>query len=212
METLNNIEIRILGCLLEKERTTPDLYPLSMNALKNGCNQKSKRFPVVTYDEDILSQGLLSLKEKKLVRQSNATRVVKWEQIFSNRLDLLLQEAAILCVLFLRGPQTVGEIRGRSARMYEFDGLTEAQRTLDHLSEMEYVKQLSREPGRKESRYIQLFGDTTVPESHDDSNAAVETATPGVSRLEAMENEIHELRQELTELQQEFINFKKEFE
>jgi len=214
MEKLTDVEIRVLGCLLEKEKTTPDLYPLSLNGLKNGCNQKTNRFPVVSYDGEILLDALTRLKEKRLVLQIT-DRVAKFEQLFSKNYSLLSKEAAVLAVLFLRGPQTVGEIRGRSARLYDFDGLDEAQRTLDNLIEMEFVKKLPREPGRKECRFIHLFGGEAesgaVPDSEGEKGACDSRAGAG-DRLAFLEEEVDRLSRELDVLRQEFSAFQKEFE
>ncbi len=214
MEKLNDVEIRVLGCLLEKEMTTPDLYPLSLNALKNGCNQKTNRFPVVSYDEEILLQALGLLREKQLVLQI-ADRVFKFEQLFSKKYSLLSKEAALFCVLFLRGPQTVGEIRGRSGRLYDFDGLGEVARTLNNLIELEFVKKLPREPGRKECRYIHLFGDESGSVNRTDSageERVLNTTTKGSDRLTSLEEDVKQLQEELAALRQDFVAFKKEFE
>ncbi|MEA3546084.1 MAG: YceH family protein [Thermodesulfobacteriota bacterium] len=214
MEKLNDVEIRVLGCLLEKEMATPDLYPLSLNALKNGCNQKTNRFPVVSYDEEILLQALALLREKRLVLQI-ADRVFKFEQLFSKNYALLSKEAAVFCVLFLRGPQTVGEIRGRSGRLYDFDGLDEVRRTLDKLIELEYVKKLPREPGRKECRYIHLFGDEVEIVNQADNageERVLKPAAVGSDRLASLEEDVKGLQEELAALRQDFAAFKKEFE
>ena len=214
MEKLNDIEIRVLGCLLEKEMATPDLYPLSLNALKNGCNQKTNRFPVVSYDEEILLQALGLLREKQLVLQI-ADRVFKFEQLFSKNYSLLNKESAVFCVLFLRGPQTVGEIRGRSGRLYDFDDLGEVARTLENLIELEYVKKLPRQPGRKECRYIHLFGDEVeIVNRADDAGEerVVRPAAEGSGRLSSLEEDVKRLQEELAALQQDFATFKKEFE
>ena len=214
MEKLNDVEIRVLGCLLEKEMATPDLYPLSLNALKNGCNQKTNRFPVVSYDEEILLQALALLREKQLVLQI-ADRVFKFEQLLSKNYSFLTKEAAVFCVLFLRGPQTVGEIRGRSGRLYDFDGLDEVRRTLDNLIELEYVKKLPREPGRKECRFIHLFGDEVESVSLTDNageERVLKSAAEGSDRLASLEEDVKRLQEELAALRQDFTAFKKEFE
>ncbi len=171
---LTDDEIRVLGCLMEKEMATPDYYPLTLNGLTNGCNQKSNRNPIVSYDEETVSYALNGLKERKLVRQSDLGRVAKYEQIFTREQQLVAREQAILCILFVRGPQTIGEIRSRTERLYRFSSLDEVQETITNLEDMKLVTKLPRQPGRKESRYAHLVGgmpedpaiaDTSRPEA-----------------------------------------------
>jgi uncharacterized protein YceH (UPF0502 family) len=120
---LNDKEVRVLGCLIEKRMATPEYYPLTLNALTNACNQKSSRNPVVIYDEETVLQAVDGLKEKQLAWQSNLSRVAKYEERFVRDLNLNNQEAAVICLLMLRGPQTVGEIKGRTERLYRFDSI-----------------------------------------------------------------------------------------
>ena len=136
---LNDIEVRILGCLIEKEITTPDYYPLTLNSLLNACNQKSNRSPVVSYEETSVVRGLDSLQEKGLSEKiyKSDSRVPKYQHLFIRKFDLSRREVAVLCVLMLRGPQTTGEIRGRSDRMYKFDGLNEVEEVLNGLMDKE---------------------------------------------------------------------------
>jgi uncharacterized protein YceH (UPF0502 family) len=171
---LTEVEARVLGALIEKEITTPDYYPLSMNALLNACNQKSNRDPVTELDEETIRQALHRLDDKGLAGAVRGTdsRVTKYEHRFSEAYNFGRREVAILCVLLLRGAQTPGELRGRAERLYNFDELTDVQSTLQKLIEREppLVRILPRQPGTKESRYLHLFcGDTYVPTAGDTS-------------------------------------------
>ncbi len=212
---LTDIEVRVLGCLLEKEMATPEYYPLSFNGLTNACNQKSNRKPVVAYDENTVEEALAGLKEKGLVRQSNVSRVPKYEQNFTIPRKLVNREAAVLCVLLLRGPQTVGEIRGRTERLYKFAGLEETEETMGSLADLGYVVQLPRQPGRKESRYMHLLAGEPMVEQESDTRpgpAIVVRSRVGDERITALAEEVDELRRELQELKQAFAEFKRQFE
>ncbi len=213
---LTDSEVRVLGCLMEKEIATPDYYPLSLNALINACNQKSNRNPVVSYDEDEVLYALRGLQERKLVRQSNLSRVAKFEQIFTNSLNLINREAAIICVLMVRGPQTVGEIRGRSERLYSFKDLAEVQEALESLDNMSFVKRLPRQPGRKEFRYAHLLGGEVEEIGLEPAEPAAGPVTV-INRkkdvvTDELKNQIEELRQELQSLKEEFRAFKSQFD
>ncbi len=208
-------EVRLLGCLMEKEMATPNYYPLSLNALTNACNQKSNRNPVVSFDEDTVLEGLDSLQKKRLVRQSNLSRVPKYEQIFSKELNLIAREEAILCILLVRGSQTIGEIRGRTERLYVFASLDEVQEALITLKDMDLVKQLARQPGRKESRYAHLLGGETGEVSQTGSfqpELVTETIEKDGISTAALQEQVNELRQQLQNLQLEFETFKSQFE
>src|SRR5215472_14763706 len=160
-------EARVLGSLLEKEIATPEYYPLSLNALVNACNQKSNREPVVSYDDDTVEVALEALRAKGLALRSTGreSRVAKHAQRFTEKFNVGRREAALMCVLLLRGPQTVGELRGRTERLYTFDDLEAVESTLHRLAEMEFVRQLPRQAGYKESRYAQLLcGDIAITE------------------------------------------------
>ncbi len=160
MIRLNAAEVRVLGVLIEKQLTTPAQYPLSVNALKGGCNQKTNRNPIVKYDEDDVLDALDDLRDKKLAGTYSGmgSRVLKYRHLFNKQFALTLRETAVLCILMLRGPQTVGEIRTRTGRMFDFSSLHEAQDTLDGLigREEPLVKELTI-PGRKEARYAHLL-------------------------------------------------------
>ncbi|MGW8195909.1 MAG: YceH family protein, partial [Desulforhopalus sp.] len=211
---LTDSEVRILGCLLEKELATPAYYPLSFNALVTACNQKSNRVPVVSFDEDTVTYALNGLLERKLVRKSMVSRVPKFEQIFTKEVKLLPREEAAICILLVRGPQTVGEIRGRTERLYNFNNLEEVQETLASLESMELVTKLPRLPGRKESRYAHLLsGEPSADYAENIPQAEVETVL--VRRKSDddshLQDQIDSLRQQLEKLQREFDSFKSQF-
>jgi uncharacterized protein len=155
------VELRVLGCLLEKQRTTPDVYPLSLNSLRVACNQATNRDPVVDYDEATVRAGLDRLSRKGWVRLASGpgSRAAKYRQLFDEALNLLPSQSALLAVLMLRGPQTPGELKSRSERLYPLGSLEDVHRTLDSLIERELVERLPRRPGQKEERYAQLLGD-----------------------------------------------------
>jgi uncharacterized protein YceH (UPF0502 family) len=212
---LTDDEVRVLGCLMEKEMATPDYYPLSLNALTNACNQKSNRNPVVSYDEETVVYALNTLREQKLARQSNVSRVPKYEQIFSENLNLITREAAIICILLVRGPQTVGEIRSRTERMYTFQNLDEVQETISSLEDMELVNKLPRQPGRKESRYAHLLSgepQETIVETAPRPEAATIIVRRETERVEDLQEQIDKLRQAIQTLEHEFVTFKSQFE
>ncbi len=220
----SDIEVRILGCLIEKELTTPEYYPLTVNALTNACNQKSNRNPVVSYDQETVAQSLRRLQGEGLVIIVSGAghRVRKYEHRFMEKLYVSKKEMVVLCELMLRGPQTIGEIRTRGERMYEFSGLDEVREALEEMmSERErpLVKMLPRQPGQKENRYAHLLsGEPVIPEAE-----ATETQDPeGGShipgsrekeeRIAELEAEVRELRREIESLKAEFASFKAQFE
>jgi hypothetical protein len=204
---LTEVQARVLGALIEKEITTPDYYPLSMNALLNACNQKSNREPVTELDEDTVRQALHGLDDKGLagaVRGSEA-RVTKYEHRFSEAYNFGRREVAVLCVLLLRGPQTPGELRGRTERLYGFDELSDVQSTLQKLIERDppLVRILPRQPGTKESRYMHLFcGDSFVPEANQESVSAGGNRMDAEPRLLQIEEQLADLKREVAELRE----------
>lgn len=208
---LNETELRVLACLLEKSMATPEYYPLSLNSLLNACNQKSNRDPVVCYDEETVSYALAVLKQKHLAWQSDAGRVSKYAENFAKNSNLIRSEAALLTVLMLRGPQTPGELRSRAERMCPFDSLDAVQNTLNSLTEQELVNKLPRQPGCKESRYGHLLGDFSLVTTATTPPPACEPLPTAANRLTAMEEEITALRQELTIMQEEFKAFRDQF-
>lgn len=192
VETLHPVEIRVLGALIEKDITTPEYYPLTVNSLQNACNQKSSRDPVVQFDEQTVEQALETLKNKHLVvRISGAGhRVEKWAHRLGETLNLGRREMALLCVLMLRGPQTVGELRGRTERMHEFNDLDEVERVLETLEKSALVARASR------GRWVQLLGGAVEVE---DVQPAVIARTPLEERVAALERDIQRLKQQLEE-------------
>ncbi|MEN8262214.1 MAG: YceH family protein [Nitrospirota bacterium] len=216
---LSEIEVRILGCLIEKETTTPDYYPLTLNSLVNACNQKSNRNPVVSYEETSVVRGLDSLQDKGFSEKiyKADSRVPKYGHLFMKKLNLSRSEAAVLCVLMMRGPQTNGEIRGRSERIYKFNDLGEVEKVLDELMNKEHPMaiKLPRQVGRKESRFMHLLsGEPDITESP--GSLPQETATQQVraenERIVKLEEEVEALRKELGTLQKEFNDLKSQFE
>lgn len=218
MDLLTDIEVRVLASLVEKDITTPDYYPLSLNALVNACNQKNNRDPVMTLDEDSVSHALATLQEKRLAGPASGadSRVTKYEHRLQEVFNFDRREIAILCVLLLRGPQTPGELRGRTERMYRFEALGDIVSTLDRLSQRDrpLVAILSRQPGTKESRYLQLFSGEApaVDVAHTPSRVSDLVAHPTVDRISSLENEILELKRQVSEIQQQLSAFCKQFE
>lgn len=218
--TLSPIEARILGCLIEKEATTPDVYPLTLNSLLTACNQKSNREPVMELNSDDLTSALDSLIDKTLVStwKSDRNRMAKYQHKLRHRVsdqfNFSLPELAVLGVLLLRGPQTMGEIRTRCARIHEFDNLNAVQDVLSALEadpDGPYTTMLPRQEGRKEPRYVHLF--CGEPDEAALSDIGSRPVTGGASsRLEAVEQEVSELKSKLHELQQRFELFIKQFE
>ena len=209
MEPLDAVEIRVLGALLEKESTTPEYYPLSLNALVNACNQKSNREPVVHYDDNDVSDAIHRLREKKFaVVVTGSGRVNKYAQRISETLNLGRREMAVLSTLLLRGPQTLGEIKDRSERIYNFTDLSEAERVLEKLSEWpggSLATKLTRQAGQKEARYAQLLGgEAAIYIAPDQQN---EDSAVRPSRLAELEQEVRDLRSELDELKRRFEEF-----
>lgn len=196
----------MLGCLIEKEITTPEYYPLSVNALVNACNQKSNREPVMSLDEDAARQALRSLSDQFFVRAAGTdSRVAKYEHRLQELFNFHRHEIALLCVLLLRGPQTPGELRTRTERMYAFDDLESVHSALNLLSKREppLVAVLPRQPGTKESRYAQLLsGEVSAQAAQATDAADVERATqPEGGRLNRLEAEVAALREQIARLE-----------
>jgi uncharacterized protein len=193
---LTNVEVRVLGALIEKDLTTPEYYPLSLNALVNACNQKSSRDPVVAYDDSTVEDAVETLREKGFARvvTGSGSRVAKYGHRLSETLNLGRRELPLLCVLMLRGFQTLGELRGRTERMYEFSDTEEVELVLTKMDE--FVTKLPHLPGTKESRYAHLMsGPVEI-----DAVSGVPAATGGPhrgDRIAALEQELSELRREI---------------
>jgi len=213
---LTDIEVRVLGALMEKEMSTPEYYPLSLNALVNACNQKSSREPVVSYDDKTVARALESLKEQQLVYQAAGSRVPKYGNNFTKAHNLINKEAALLCVLMLRGPQTAGELRSRSDRLFKFATLAEVEQTLADLTELKLVATLPKQPGRKEPRHAHLLAGPPDPAAVAPLEPKPEPATLEVraenDRIALLESDLARLREEVDELKEAFLDFKKQFE
>ncbi|HZS06877.1 MAG TPA: YceH family protein [Blastocatellia bacterium] len=218
---LNEVEIRIIGALIEKQISTPDYYPMTLNALTNACNQKSSRDPVVSYDEQTVVRGLDSLREKKLayVFHGSESRVPKYGHIFDKSFGLAPAETAAMCVLMLRGPQTPGEIRSRTGSLYSFSDLAEVEAALNQLETKEpdpLIIRLPRQPGTKESRYAHLLAGKpdfaefeAVAREREPARIRVQADNERIAKLE---EEVRLLREEVSELKQQLGDFRKQFE
>lgn len=216
---LTPTEARVLGSLIEKELTTPESYPLSINGLALACNQKSNREPVMTLTEDEVLYALDSLRSKQLAWQRSVAgaRVLKYEHNIAGRWCIGPDEVAAICVLLLRGPQTVGEIKGRSGRMHEFPSLPHVETVLDKLMLREdgpFVCKLPRLPGHKENRFAHLLcGEVATPEEPDPARyEPPPLQPPGTDRLSLLEKQVQEMNNELADLKSQFADFKKQFD
>jgi len=218
---LSAVETRILGCLLEKERVTPENYPLSLNGLAAACNQSTNRDPVVSFDEKNVEEALFTLREKKLatVIFGAGSRVQKYRHNLLDHYNFSAGDVALLCVLLLRGAQTPGELRARAERLHAFRTVEEVDAALEELArgEAPLVRMLPARPGQKERRFIQLFSaEGVVAElmTQSNSSAAMREPAPnaGGSRIDALEKETADLRLALEDLREEFAKFRKQFE
>src|SRR6266700_3246744 len=217
---LNDVETRVLGSLIEKDITTPDYYPLSLNALVNACNQKNNRDPIMALDEDSVRQALGSLQEKRLAGPAGGadSRVTKYEHRLQEVFNFDRREIAVVCVLLLRGPQTPGELRSRTDRMYHFEALDDVIATLDRLAQREppLARVLPRQPGTKESRYTHLFSgeppepSTSVGAGDSPAQLSTSSAASAAERITRLEQEVSTLRQQLAEVQQQLATFRKQ--
>ena len=200
---LDAAAVRVLGALMEKEATTPEYYPMSLNALVNACNQKSNRDPVVTYDEDTVEEALERLRAAGVaVRITGESRVPKHAERFAEKFNLGRREAAVMCVLMLRGPQTVGELRGRTERMYSFEDLEGVENTLQHLTEMGFAQTLTRRAGSREPRHGHLLSGP-IEEDAGQEEAPVYRAE-GADRIAELERAVAQLRDEFEEFRRRF--------
>jgi uncharacterized protein len=197
----DSVELRVLGCLIEKQRTTPDAYPLSLNALRLACNQSTNRDPVVEYDEPQIRDALEHLSRRRWVRLASGpgSRAVKYRHLFDEALSLDDAEISVLAVLMLRGPQTPGELKGRTERLHPFGSLAEVEETLEGLIGRELVARLERRPGQKEVRFQQLLGGDAPAEA-----AVAEWGPPppvrAGDRVEALEARVDRLEDEVASL------------
>jgi uncharacterized protein YceH (UPF0502 family) len=199
------VEIRVLGCLIEKQRTTPDVYPLSLNALRVACNQSTNRDPVVDYDEATVVEALrrLALRGWTRLASGAGSRARKYRHLLDDAFGLDDAEVSLLAVLMLRGPQTPGELKQRGQRLHGFANLAEVQETLNRLVERGQVSRHERQPGQKEDRYEQLLGPTAAATIQRDAEGSTEAPAPAEDRLTRLERELAELRQELAALRRE---------
>jgi len=233
VKILSEVEIRVLGSLVEKELTTPDYYPLSLNALVNACNQKSNRDPVMNLNEDAVRQALRGLEKEGLAGPADCmdNRVTKFEHRLQEAFNFDRREIAVLCELLLRGPQTLGELRGRAERMYKFDDLAQVQSTLQRLAQREppVVTVLPRQPGAKEARYAHLLSGPLENEVQNEVRSDAPAQAPEAAREKAvtrsaahgqiddermarLENELSVLQNEVAGLKQQLAAFRKQFE
>ena len=215
VDLLSDVEVRVLGSLIEKDITTPDYYPLSLNALVNACNQKNNRDPVMTLEENAVRAALDSLQAQRLAGPASGadSRVTKYEHRLQEVFNFDRREIAILCVLLLRGAQTPGELRGRAERMYRFEELEDVHATIEKLSQREppLVAVLPRQPGTKESRYMHLLSGGAPAEGVATVRAAGAASTE-VDRVTRLESEVAELRKEAAEMREQFAAFRRQFE
>src|SRR5215213_727264 len=214
-EKLTEVEARIVGSLVEKQLTTPEYYPLTLNALVAACNQKTNREPVVNYDEKTVTGALDDLRDKNIVYvfYGSTSRVPKYKHIVPDVYELEPSETAVMCVLMLRGPQTIGELRERTGRLYDFRDLNDVNETLEGLMKREepLITRLERAPGQKEARYAHLLcGEVT---SYTPPERTARAGGVGNDeRVEKLEQELETLKGELSSFRQEFEDFKKQFE
>jgi uncharacterized protein len=202
------VELRVLGCLMEKQRTTPDQYPLTLNALRLACNQATNRDPVVDYDEETIRGAIARLRRREWIRfaSGQGSRAAKYRQLADEALRLDPAEQAVLTVMLLRGPQTPGELKGRTDRLHPFGSLAEVEQTIEQLVQRGYAERVARRPGQKEDRFAQLLGETegTVPSVSRENQGTVPSVSnenqgtdPSVSleeRVARLEREVAELR------------------
>jgi hypothetical protein len=198
-------EIRVLGCLIEKQRTTPDQYPLSINSLRLACNQTTNRDPVVEYTESDLRDALESLSRRRWVRLASGpgSRAAKYRHLFDEALGLADDEISLLAVLMLRGPQTVGELKSRTERLHRFDSLPEVEETLRRLAERELVERQARRPGQKEERWTQLLAVGSEPPSQPER-----PAPPTLAPSPQLEERVRRLEEQVKELLEAFESFR----
>jgi uncharacterized protein len=204
---LSPAELRVLGSLLEKQRTTPDVYPLTLNALRAACNQSTNRDPVVSYDEETIRDALHHLGRRRWTRltSSHGSRAAKYRHLLAEELGITPEEQAVLAVLMLRGPQTPGELLQRTERLFHFDGADALHAVLERLSERELVVRLERRPGQREERYAHLLGEEAPADAAPAVSAAPAPPAPAVDddRLARLEQEVEELRAEVRALREE---------
>ncbi len=216
-DLLTDVEIRVLGSLIEKEMTTPDYYPMSLNALTNACNQSSNREPVVHYDDATVAGTIESLRKRSLVRvvQQSGSRVFKYRHLVNETLGLVARQAAVLAVLMLRGPQTLGELKTRASRLTAFESLADVETSLDQLiarTPSALAARLERRPGQKEVRFGHLLSGVPTFDAVDAPEPAAASGPRGADRFGALEATVEELRREVADLRSQLEAFRKQFE
>lgn len=207
----------MLSALVEKQLTTPEYYPLTLNSLTTACNQKNNRHPVTSYSEDQVAQALESLREKNLayVFYGSSSRVPKYKHVLPEVLRVNAAETALMCALMLRGPQTPGELRSNASRLFEFTGLEQIEATLDGLISHDpdpLVVKLARQPGQKEVRFAHLLNGEVAPETLAEESTPRRAVSPQGDRLAKLEEDVTDLKTQMETLQQQFDQFKKQFE
>lgn len=220
LTVLNEVEVRVLGSLVEKQVTTPEYYPLTLNALMLACNQKNNRHPVTSFDEPTVAQAVTTLREKNLVYifHGSTSRVPKYKHVMPEIFHLTEPELAIMCVLMLRGAQTIGELRERASRLYSFAGFEEAEETLNLLMSKEpdvLVLRLPRQPGQKEARFAHLLAGKVDVDQTTETEAAKDapiTRHSDGERISQLEQQVGTLNEEVKSLKQQFEEFRKQFE
>ena len=208
LPVLDATELRVLGSLMEKSKTTPDYYPMTLNGLTAACNQKTSRKPVVNYDEGTVTEALNTLKRRGLISTvtGGSIRNIKYKHNFAIVFPVIPAEVALLCLLILRGPQTPGELNTNSGRLYEFETIEEVQEMLEKLADpaLPYVMQLPKRPGQKEVRYAHLLSGTPDINDYDEVEETGSRSTSGLeARVTQLENELTEVKEKLVKLMQE---------
>ena len=214
---LTDIEVRVLGALVEKQVTTPEYYPLTINSLMLACNQKNNRNPITAYSEEQVAQTVENLREKNLayVFYGSTSRVPKYKHVMTEVLHLSQAQLALMCVLMLRGSQTVGELRERASRLHEFSSLEEVEATLNSLISREpetLVTRLPRQVGQKEIRFAHLLAGEVALDSVTETPAPRRSSTQQIDRVAKLEEDVSVLKNQVGQLQQQFEDFKKQFE
>ena len=209
--TLDPIEVRVLGCLMEKELATPEYCPLSLNALVNACNQKTNRQPVLALEADTVAAAVRTLKERQLVVQSDASRVPKYWQALSQQCHLIDRETALLSLLMLRGPQTAAELRARGEGLCAFEQPEQAAEALDNLVSTGLAVQLERQPGQKEPRFVHLLGGSVAVDTPAEALRPTPSGPNTVERIEELAAAVAKLQEELRILRQEFNALRSHF-
>jgi uncharacterized protein YceH (UPF0502 family) len=213
---LTAVETRVLGALIEKDMTTPEYYPLSLNALTNACNQSSNREPVVDYDEATVISAVESMRKRSLVRavQQSGSRVTKYRHLASETLGLTEHQAALMCVLTLRGPQTLAELKTRATRLIDFESLDDVETAMNQLMAREsprLVTRLERRPGQKEARYAHLLAGEVADDAPEPAMGRTASSS-SADRIGQLEQGLDDLRKEVADLRSQLESFRKQFE